>query len=60
MIQYTLYNSGFIFRNRKEDRYRMKKQYQEVALEIVLVYEDTVRCSNEYDIGDDTHEDIFD
>ena len=37
----------------------MKKQYQEVALEIVLVYEDTVRCSNEYDIGDDTHEDIF-
>ncbi len=38
----------------------MKKQYQDVALEIVFVTEDTVRCSNEYDIGDDCSEDIFD
>lgn len=38
----------------------MKKQYQEVALELVLVMEDMVRCSNEYSVGDDTKEDIFD
>jgi len=37
----------------------MKKQYQEVAWEIVLIIEDTVRCSNTFDVGDDTNEDIF-
>lgn len=38
----------------------MKKEYQDVALEIVLLIEDAVRCSNEYSVGDDTSEDIFD
>ena len=37
----------------------MKKEYQEVALEIVFLTEDTVRCSNGFDFGDDTGEDIF-
>ena len=60
MIQYILYNSDFAKKNRKEERYSMKKQYQEVALELVLVMEDMVRCSNEYSVGDDTKEDIFD
>ena len=38
----------------------MKKEYQEVALEIVFLVEDTVRCSNEFSIGDDVSGDIFD
>ena len=42
----------------------MKKEYQEVALEIVFLVEDTVRCSNEFSnefsIGDDASGDIFD
>ena len=38
----------------------MKKQYQQVTWEIVLIIEDTVRCSNTFGDGDDTYEDIFD
>lgn len=37
----------------------MKKEYQEVALEIVFIMEDTVRCSNTYDQGDDWLPDDF-
>jgi len=38
----------------------MKKCYEELTLEIVLVTEDVVRCSNTYSVGDDVGEDIFD
>ncbi len=39
----------------------MKKCYEELTLEIVLVVEDVVRCSNTYSgVGDDVGEDIFD
>lgn len=39
----------------------MKKCYEELTLEIVLVTEDVVRCSdNTYSVGDDIGEDIFD
>lgn len=37
----------------------MKKEYQEVALEIVFITEDAVRCSNTYSTGDDYIGDIF-
>ena len=37
----------------------MKKQYQQVTWEIVLIIEDTVRCSNIFEKGDDGEEDIF-
>ena len=35
------------------------KKYEEFIVEIVLINEDAVRCSNTYDVGDDTQEDIF-
>lgn len=38
----------------------MKKQYEEVALVIVSMTDDVVRCSNTYSVGDDVDEDIFD
>ena len=38
----------------------MKKEYQDVALEIVFLLEDTVRCSNIFEQGDDFLEDNFD
>ena len=38
----------------------MKKQYQDVALEIVFIIDDAVRCSNNvFGDGDETGEDIF-
>jgi len=36
------------------------KQYEEFIVEILLIREDVVRCSNTYDVGDDAGEDIFD
>ena len=36
----------------------MKKIYEELILNIVLIVEDTVRCSKS--IGDDIGDDIFD
>ena len=38
----------------------MKRIYEELVLDIVLITEDAVRCSNDYSVGDDTEEDIFD
>ena len=38
----------------------MKRIYEELFLDIVLITEDAVRCSNTFDFGDDTKEDIFD
>jgi hypothetical protein len=35
------------------------KKYEELIVEIVLVSEEVVRCSNTFDVGDDTKEDIF-
>lgn len=35
------------------------KQYEELTLEILLITEDAVRCSNTYEKGDDIGEDIF-
>ena len=43
----------------KEERYVIKKQYQDVMLEIVLVLDDTVRCSQWGQFGDDGDDDIF-
>lgn len=34
-------------------------KYEGVILEIVLISEDVVRCSNSYGVGDDVGEDIF-
>ena len=36
------------------------KEYQTLSIEIVFIYEDAVRCSNTYSVGDDVHEDVFD
>ena len=36
------------------------KKYEELIVEIVLVSEEVVRCSNTYSVGDDASEDIFD
>lgn len=36
------------------------KKYEELTLEILVVTEDVVRCSNTYSSGDDVGEDIFD
>lgn len=38
----------------------MKKSYEELTLEILLVTEDVVRCSESYEYGDDFSADIFD
>jgi hypothetical protein len=38
----------------------MKKSYEELTLEILLVTEDVVRCSNIFSVGDDASDDIFD
>ena len=38
----------------------MKKNYEEITLDILFVTEDVVRCSNTYSVGDDIEEDIFD
>ena len=38
----------------------MKTQYQDVVLEIVFVTEDTVRCSQWGESGNDGDDDIFD
>ena len=38
----------------------MKRIYEELVLDIVLITEDAVRCSNTYDVGDDVGNDIFD
>lgn len=37
----------------------MKKSYEELTLEILLVTEDVVRCSNTFSVGDDVGEDPF-
>ena len=36
------------------------KRYEECIIQILTFCEDVVRCSNTYDVGDDTKEDIFD
>ena len=36
------------------------KAYEELLIEILLVREDVVRCSEPTSIGDDIKEDIFD
>ena len=38
----------------------MRKNYEEIVLDILFVTEDVVRCSNTYSVGDDIEEDIFD
>lgn len=38
----------------------MKRIYEELVLDIVLITEDAVRCSNTYGTGDDVGDDIFD
>ena len=38
----------------------MKRIYEELVLDVVLITEDAVRCSNTYSAGDDGDEDIFD
>ena len=38
----------------------MRKNYEEIDLDILFVTEDVVRCSNTYSVGDDIEEDIFD
>lgn len=38
----------------------MRKNYEESTLDILLITEDVVRCSNTYSVGDDIEEDIFD
>ena len=40
----------------------MKKSYETIALEVLLLAEDAVRCSGEYnyEYGDSVAEDIFD
>lgn len=39
----------------------MRKNYEEITLDILLVTEDVVRCSdNTYSVGDDIGADIFD
>lgn len=35
------------------------KQYEEPTLEMLLITEDAVRCSNTYERGDDIGSDIF-
>ncbi len=35
------------------------KKYEELIVEILLINEDVVRCSNTYSSGDDIGEDIF-
>ena len=37
----------------------MRKSYEEIELLIVSFTDDAVRCSNTFDVGDDTSEDIF-
>jgi hypothetical protein len=37
----------------------MKRIYEELILDILLIEEDAVRCSNTFEVGDDTSEDIF-
>jgi hypothetical protein len=37
----------------------MRKNYEEITLDILLVTEDVVRCSNTYSVGDDVSADIF-
>lgn len=37
----------------------MKRVYEELVLNIVLHTEEAVRCSNTFEVGDDTKEDIF-
>ncbi len=34
-------------------------QYEDLCVEIVRVETDVVHCSNTFDVGDDTKEDIF-
>ena len=36
------------------------KEYKRLNVEILLVCEDVVHCSNTYSVGDDAQEDIFD
>ena len=36
------------------------KQYEELILDVVIIVEDAVRCSNTYSSGDDVGEDFFD
>lgn len=38
----------------------MRKNYEEITLDILLITEDVVRCSNTYSVGDDIGGDIFD
>ena len=38
----------------------MKKNYEAIVLDICLIVEDAVRCSNTYDVGDNYGADIFD
>ena len=35
------------------------KAYEELCVEILRVEMDVVHCSNTFDVGDDTKEDIF-
>ena len=37
----------------------MKRIYEELVLNVVLIAEDAVHCSNTYSVGDDADEDIF-
>jgi hypothetical protein len=53
-------DNGDLSKIARRKRYTMKKEYQDVALEIVFLVEDTVRCSNTYEFGDDVAGDIFD
>ena len=37
----------------------MKKNYETMALEVLLLEDDVVRCSNTFEKGDSVSEDIF-
>ena len=47
-------------KNKQGERVGMKRIYEELVLDVVLITEDAVRCSNVYSAGDDTSDDIFD